>query len=106
MASRDCAVCGKPIEDQDRILLGVIFGEAPCHPDCERWLRVETFRSKPISEMELSMRSVNVLLRAGIQTVGDIYGRSSEDLGAIGVGAKTLRELRERLGWLELPVLL
>lgn len=106
VASRNCSVCGKPVEDQDRILLGVIYGEAPCHPECERWLRGEVFKNRPIAEMDLSMRSVNVLLRTGIQTVGDLYGGSAEDLGAIGVGAKSLAEMRSRLGWLDLPVLL
>jgi len=51
-----------------------------------------------IEELELGVRSYNCLKRAGIQTVGDLVGKSESELGAIpNFGKKSIDEVIETL---------
>jgi DNA-directed RNA polymerase subunit alpha len=51
-----------------------------------------------IEELELGVRSYNCLKRAGIQTVGDLVGRSEGELAAIpNFGKKSIDEVQETL---------
>jgi DNA-directed RNA polymerase subunit alpha len=51
-----------------------------------------------IEELELGVRSYNCLKRAGIQTVGDLVGKSEAELNAIpNFGKKSIDEVVETL---------
>ena len=51
-----------------------------------------------IEELELGVRSYNCLKRAGIQTIGDLLGKSENELGAIpNFGKKSIDEVIETL---------
>ena len=55
-------------------------------------------KSKPIHELELSIRSENCLLRGGIQTIGDLLQRSRDDLLKIrNLGKISLTEIDNKL---------
>ena len=54
--------------------------------------------SDPIANLELSIRSVNCLLRGGITTIGDLLSKSRDDLLEIrNLGKISLTEIEERL---------
>ncbi len=54
--------------------------------------------SLPVKELELSVRSENCLLRAGIKTVGDLIQKTPEDLLKIrNLGKKSLKEIEMKL---------
>jgi len=51
-----------------------------------------------IDELELSVRSYNCLMRAGIKTLGDLMGKSEEELGKIrNMGKISLQEIKGKL---------
>jgi len=51
-----------------------------------------------IEELELGVRSYNCLKRAGVQTVGELVGKSESELGAIpNFGGKSIDEVIETL---------
>lgn len=53
---------------------------------------------RPIKDLELSIRSENCLLRGGIQTIGDLIGKSRAELLKIrNLGKISLREIEEKL---------
>lgn len=55
-----------------------------------------------IDDLVLSVRSYNCLKRAGIDTVGDLTGRSRDDLQKVrNLGLKSLVEIEEKLRGLE-----
>ncbi len=61
--------------------------------------------SLPIKELELSVRSENCLLRAGIRTVGELIQKTPEELLKIrNLGKKSLNEIQEKLGRLGLSL--
>ena len=52
----------------------------------------------PIEDLNLSIRSYNGLKREGINTVGELVGRSEQDLFEIrNFGARSLEEVRQKL---------
>ena len=54
--------------------------------------------TRPIHELDLSIRSENCLLRGGITTIGDLLQRSRDDLLKIrNLGRKSLTEIEEKL---------
>lgn len=54
--------------------------------------------TRPIHELDLSIRSENCLLRGGITTVGELLQRSRDDLLKIrNLGRKSLTEIEEKL---------
>ena len=66
-------------------------------------LEIKVILSKSIDEMELSVRSHNCLQAAGIRTIGELVSKEeSEMLKFKNFGRKSLTELQEKLGSLEL----
>jgi DNA-directed RNA polymerase subunit alpha len=58
----------------------------------------DAFLARPVRDLELSIRSENCLLRGGILTIGDLVGRSRDDLLKIrNLGKISLREIEEKL---------
>jgi DNA-directed RNA polymerase subunit alpha len=54
--------------------------------------------SRPVRDLELSIRSENCLLRGGIHTIGDLLQRSRDDLLKIrNLGKISLKEIGEKL---------
>ena len=54
--------------------------------------------SRPVRDLELSVRSENCLLRGGVHVIGDLVGRAREDLLKIrNLGKISLREIEEKL---------
>ncbi len=54
--------------------------------------------SRPVRELELSIRSENCLLRGGIHTIGDLLTRTRDDLLKIrNLGKISLREIEEKI---------
>ncbi len=52
----------------------------------------------PIEELELGVRSYNCLKRVGIETIGDLVGKSENELAAIpNFGKKSVEEVKETL---------
>lgn len=61
-------------------------------------LKEDNLLSLPIKELELSVRSENCLLRAGIKTVGELIQKTPEELLKIrNLGKKSLIEIQEKL---------
>ena len=66
-------------------------------------LEIKSILMKTIDEMELSVRSHNCLQAAGILTIGELVSKEeSEMLKFKNFGRKSLTELTEKLGNLEL----
>jgi DNA-directed RNA polymerase subunit alpha len=66
-------------------------------------LEIKGILAKSIDEMELSVRSHNCLQAAGIRTIGELVSKEeSEMLKFKNFGRKSLTELQEKLGELEL----
>ena len=56
------------------------------------------FLSRPVRDLELSIRSENCLLRGGIHTIGDLLSKNREDLLKIrNLGKISLREIEEKM---------
>ena len=66
-------------------------------------LEIKSILTKSIDEMELSVRSHNCLQAAGIRTIGELVSKEeSQMLKFKNFGRKSLTELQEKLGELEL----
>ena len=66
---------------------------------------VDPLLSRPIRDLELSVRSENCLLRAGIRTIGDLIQYTREDLLKIrNLGKISLKEIEEKLGAFDLTL--
>jgi DNA-directed RNA polymerase subunit alpha len=66
-------------------------------------LEIKGILTKSIDEMELSVRSHNCLQAAGIRTIGELVAKEeSEMLKFKNFGRKSLTELQEKLGELDL----
>jgi len=66
--------------------------------DTEITKEEDTLLSKPVRELELSIRSENCLLRGGIHSIGDLLSKSREDLLKIrNLGKISLREIDEKV---------
>lgn len=56
------------------------------------------FLSRPVRDLELSIRSENCLLRGGIHTIGDLMSKNREDLLKIrNLGKISLKEIEEKM---------
>ena len=65
--------------------------------------KIKGILTKSIDEMELSVRSHNCLQAAGIRTIGELVSKEeSEMLKFKNFGRKSLTELQEKLGELDL----
>ena len=59
--------------------------------------------SRPVRDLELSVRSENCLLRGGVHLIGDLVSRTREDLLKIrNLGKISLREIEEKLAKFDL----
>jgi DNA-directed RNA polymerase subunit alpha len=68
-------------------------GAAPAEEDED-----EGLNSRPVRELELSIRSENSLLRGGIQTIGDLRSKTREDLLKIrNLGKISLKEIEDKM---------
>ena len=71
-------------------------------PAPERLAEEDDFLSRPVRDLELSIRSENCLLRGGIQTIGDLMSKTREDLLKIRnlgkISLKEIEEKKEKLG--------
>lgn len=68
--------------------------------------------SRIVEDLELSIRSYNILTRAGVQTIGDLMKKNEAELRRHGMGNKSMLELKEvlhavdsRLGKMFMPQL-
>ncbi len=78
---------------------------APAPPPVEVPPGREPMLSKPVSQLELSVRSRKCLQRLNIGTVGELIQRSEQDLLAIrNFGQTSLEEIKGRLGELGLSL--
>ena len=87
---------------QRHLDLFVNYGSLPDEPEEEEPAAVnEELQEKiktPISELELSVRSANCLREAKIQTIGDLVGKSPQELLKYrNFGKKSLTEIEELL---------
>lgn len=58
----------------------------------------EAVNSRPVRDLELSIRSENSLLRGGIQTIGDLRSKTREDLLKIrNLGKISLKEIEDKM---------
>lgn len=75
------------------------YGVAPADMDvpvCRN--KVSTFDDFSIDDLELSVRSFNVLKRAGINSVGDLTRRTYDDLTRVrNMGRKSLEEILSKM---------
>ncbi len=59
--------------------------------------------SRPVRDLELSVRSENCLLRGGVHVIGELVSRTREDLLKIrNLGKISLREIEEKLSKFDL----
>jgi DNA-directed RNA polymerase subunit alpha len=82
--------------DVDRIEgLTEVAGGAAETPETSISHAMENF---PIEELELGVRSYNCLKRVGIETIGDLVGKTENELAAIpNFGKKSIEEVKETL---------
>ncbi|MCF7936231.1 MAG: DNA-directed RNA polymerase subunit alpha [Synergistales bacterium] len=81
-------------EGSDEAPEGQEQGRGAARPE----IRDDAFLSRPVRDLELSIRSENCLLRGGVHTVGDLVGRSRDELLKIrNLGKISLREIEEKL---------
>lgn len=60
--------------------------------------RLKQLLATPVEELELSVRSSNCLKNANIRTIGDLTGRTEEDIAKTrNFGRKSLLEIKEKL---------
>src|ERR671939_1237693 len=72
---------------------GAAAAEAAAEPSLAHGM--ENF---PIEELELGVRSYNCLKRVGIETIGDLVGKTESELAAIpNFGKKSIEEVKETL---------
>lgn len=58
----------------------------------------DNFLSRPVRDLELSIRSENCLLRGSIHTIGDLVSKTREDLLKIrNLGKISMREIEEKM---------
>lgn len=58
----------------------------------------DSLNSRPVRDLELSIRSENSLLRGGIQTIGDLRSKTREDLLKIrNLGKISLKEIEDKM---------
>jgi len=85
-----------PVEPREQDAAAGEGGAA--EPAPERPPEEDDFLSRPVRDLELSIRSENCLLRGGIQTIGDLMGKNREDLLKIrNLGKISLKEIEEKM---------
>ncbi len=92
---------------KDHMLLFIHFDEEPMEEEeeevDEEAERLRELLSRSVEELELSVRSSNCLRRANIKTLGDLVGRSEQEmLKYRNFGKQSLREIGEILAGMSL----
>lgn len=84
------AALGAPGFDKQAAMAGFQMGE-------------NSIYSRPVRDLELSVRSENCLLRGGVHMIGELVSRTRDDLLKIrNLGKISLREIEEKLGKFDL----
>ncbi len=74
------------------------FGEAAAAAEAQEPSLAHGMENFPIEELELGVRSYNCLKRVGIETIGDLVGKTENELAAIpNFGKKSIEEVKETL---------
>src|SRR4051812_6287834 len=74
------------------------FGEAAAAAEAQEPSLAHGMENFPIEELELGVRSYNCLKRVGIETIGDLVGKSENELASIpNFGRKSIEEVKETL---------
>jgi DNA-directed RNA polymerase subunit alpha len=74
------------------------FGEAAAAEAAAEPSLAHGMENFPIEELELGVRSYNCLKRVGIETIGDLVGKTETELAAIpNFGKKSIEEVKETL---------
>jgi DNA-directed RNA polymerase subunit alpha len=74
------------------------FGEAAAAAETAEPSLAHGMENFPIEELELGVRSYNCLKRVGIETIGDLVGKTENELAAIpNFGKKSIEEVKETL---------
>src|ERR671933_787828 len=74
------------------------FGEAAAAEAAAEPSLAHGMENFPIEELELGVRSYNCLKRVGIETIGDLVGKTENELAAIpNFGKKSIEEVKETL---------
>lgn len=93
------SMAAKILSDHLHLFIGLTEGVTDTlvlaeKPEDERARLLE----RSIEDLELSVRSFNCLKRAGINTIGELVGRSAEDMMRVrNLGRKSLEEVEEKL---------
>ncbi len=101
------AIAAKILRDHVNIFANFEQGldDLECGEEVEEKEELVEKLSKPIDELELSVRSHNCLKKMGINTIGDLVGRSEADLLKVrNFGKKSLEEVRHVLNELHLTL--
>jgi len=85
--------------DHLALFMGLAEGMGEVQPEGEPEVSERvSLHDTPIEELELSVRSFNCLKRAGINTMGELVGRTYEDMMRVrNLGKKSLEEVRQKL---------
>ncbi|NLD06019.1 MAG: DNA-directed RNA polymerase subunit alpha [Synergistaceae bacterium] len=84
------ALSGVPGFEKQAVITGFPMGE-------------NSIYSRPVRDLELSVRSENCLLRGGVHVIGELVSRTREDLLKIrNLGKISLREIEEKLSKFDL----
>src|SRR3954451_17338179 len=74
------------------------FGEPAAAAEAAEPSLAHGMENFPIEELELGVRSYNCLKRVGIETIGDLVGKTENELAAIpNFGKKSIEEVKETL---------
>ena len=74
------------------------FGDAAAAAEAAEPSLAHGMENFPIEELELGVRSYNCLKRVGIETIGDLVGKTENELAAIpNFGKKSIEEVKETL---------
>lgn len=94
----------KVLCDHLSLFMGLAEGVGEAEPAAEPEVSERvSLHDMPIEELELSVRSFNCLKRAGINTMGELVGRTYEDMIRVrNLGKKSLEEVRQKLAALDL----
>jgi DNA-directed RNA polymerase alpha subunit len=68
--------------------------EKPSEPEITELAKMVNVTSTPLEELDFSVRTYNCLRRAGINTLGEIVSKTSDELAKIrNLGSKSLNEI-------------
>lgn len=103
--SRTCCVCHQPVEDQDQILLCIVFNEPHHHKECQPrpdQTRIHPEGNEPVPDMDLAKMRLPRLATKYLQFIGigrlsQLRAQSVASLRAAGCSAKTINDVQDWL---------